>query len=441
MLYFDLLSHCKLYIIHSKFLMSFVADLHIHSRFSRACSSALNIPNLALWAKYKGIDLMGTGDSLHPLWQVELKRDLVWNNGVYEYQGVKFLPSVEVACIYSDQGRVRRIHILIILPTLESAEELSKVLTQKGVNLVSDGRPIMGMSSRALCEIVFKVEPKALIIPAHIWTPWFSVFGSKAGYDKFTDCFGEFSDQVFAVETGLSSEPLMNWQVSQLDNKAIVSFSDAHSLPRLGREVTMINGEPTFNGLFKALKHQDIAETIEFFPEEGKYHFSGHRSCGVVFDMEGLKRNGEICPVCKRELTLGVLDRTEKLSDRSIKDLGLKINEGVTTTEKLKRPGFRMLVQLEEIIAESMGVGVSSKKVQKEYIRLVTTLAPEIKILTELLIEEIASAAGSKIAEGVKRVRERNLSITPGFDNTYGKVKIWSEEEKSKKDTEQAALF
>lgn len=428
--------------------MAFVADLHIHSRFSRACSKELNIPNLAKWAKYKGIDLMGTGDFLHPLWQAELRRDLKEMDGVYEYEGVKFLPSVEVACIYSDKqslpsgegkGRVRRIHILIILPDLESADQLSRALNKRGINLVSDGRPIMGMSAVELCKIVFEVEPEALIIPAHIWTPWFSVFGSKAGYDKFTDCFGEFSDQVFAVETGLSSEPLMNWRVSQLDKKAIVSFSDAHSLPRLGREVTVIDGEPTFKGLYNALKHKNIVETIEFFPEEGKYHYSGHRNCGVVFDTQGLKKNGEICPVCQQELTLGVLDRTEKLSDRSIKDLRLTIKDGITKDKG--RPGFRMLVQLEEIIAESLNVGVSSKKVKEEYLRMVTKLAPELQILTKLSIKDIEKFAGSKIAEGVKRVRERNLSITPGYDNTYGKVRIWSDEEKSRKDTEQVSLF
>lgn len=421
--------------------MAFVADLHIHSRFSRACSSALNIPNLAKWANYKGINLMGTGDCLHPLWQAELKKDLKGADGVYEFNGVRFLPSVEVACIYSEAGRVRRIHILVILPTLESAEELSKVLTKKGINLVSDGRPIIGMSSKELCEIVFKVEPQALIIPAHIWTPWFSVFGSKAGYDKFEDCFGEFSDSIFAVETGLSSEPAMNWRVSQLDNKAIVSFSDAHSLPRLGREVTIIGGDPTFDGLWNALKKRDITGTIEFFPEEGKYHFSGHRNCNVVFDTEGLKENGEICPVCKRELTLGVLDRTEKLADRQKHELGIKTQGGITLSETFpKRPGFRMLVQLEEIIAESMGMGVSSQKVQKEYVRLVTTLAPELKILIKVSIKDIAKAAGEKIAEGIKRVRERNLTIEPGFDNTYGKVKIWNEDE-SQKGAEQVGLF
>lgn len=432
--------------------MAFVADLHIHSRFSRACSSALNIPNLSKWAKFKGINLMGTGDCLHPLWQAELKRDLKEADGVYEYDGVNFLPTVEVACIYSDReggassaysegGRVRRIHIVIVLPTLQSADELSKVLTKRGINLVSDGRPIMGMTSRELCEIVFKVEPDALIIPAHIWTPWFSLFGSESGYDSFEECFGEFSDQIYAVETGLSSEPAMNWRVSQLDNKSIVSFSDAHSLPRLGREVTIISGNPDFKNLRQSLKDQKIIGTIEFFPEEGKYHYSGHRNCDVVYDSKELKEKGEICPNCKRKLTLGVLKRTEDLSDRSIDDLGLTIDDGITKTEKYNKPGFRMLVQLEEIIAEAMHSTVSSQKVKDEYFRLVTTLAPELKILTKVPIEEISKFGGAKLAEGVKRVRERNLTIKPGYDNTYGVVKIWSDEEEKKKDTEQVGLF
>lgn len=422
--------------------MGFVADLHIHSRFSRACSPVLNIPNLSKWAKYKGINLMGTGDCLHPLWQAELKRDLVQADGVYEYDGVKFLPSVEVACIYSEGGRVRRIHIVIILPSLESADKLSGVLTKRGINLVSDGRPIMGMSSKELCEIVFKVEPEALIIPAHIWTPWFSLFGSESGYDKFEDCFGEFSDEIFAVETGLSSEPAMNWRVSQLDNKSIVSFSDAHSLPRLGREVTIISGRPTFEELRSALKNQNIIGTIEFFPEEGKYHYSGHRNCEVVYDSKELKEKGEICPVCKRKLTLGVLKRVEDLGDRPNEKLKIKNENGITTSEAFpEKPGFRMLVQLEGIIAESLNSSVASQKTKNEYFRLIENLGPELKILTKIPIEEIAKVSGAKIAEGIKRVRERNLSIKPGFDNTYGVVKIWEDAEDSKKEIEQVGLF
>lgn len=411
--------------------MSYVADLHIHSRFSNACSKELNIPNLAQWGKYKGIDLMGTGDFLHPLWRAELRKDLIEVKGGYEFEGVRFLPSVEVSCIYKQGGKVRRIHTLIILPTLECAEKLAKVFEKRGMNIRSDGRPILGISSIELCKIVFDVEPTALIIPAHIWTPWFSLFGSESGYDFFNECFGEFADRVFAVETGLSSEPLMNWRVSQLDKKSIVSFSDAHSLPRLGREVTMIDGELSFEGLRESLKNQKILETIEFFPDEGKYHFTGHRKCGVVYDQVQLKRNGDICPVCGKKLTLGVLNRTEELSDRKDQELRIMNQGGVISSAGFPdRAPFRMLVQLEEIIADSLGFSVNSQKVKNEYIRFVTKLGNEIEILTKISINEIEKFGGGRIAEGVKRVREGKVVITPGFDNTYGKVKIWSDDEK-----------
>lgn len=436
--------------------MAFVADLHIHSRFSRACSTALNIPSLDKWAKLKGINLLGTGDCLHPLWQTELKSVLKEASaGTYQYGETKFILTVEVACIYSDLGSVKRIHTLIFLPSLDSVSKLSESLTKKGVNLVSDGRPIMGMSSKQLCDIVFKVEPKAIIIPAHIWTPWFSLFGSNSGYDKFVDCFGEFSDEVFAVETGLSSEPAMNWRVADLDNKSIVSFSDLHSLPRLGREVTIFGGECNFEGLRQALKMQNIIGTIEFFPEEGKYHYSGHRNCNVVYSPkenrlivngadspEELKVKGKICPVCKKPLTVGVMQRIEDLASRTIDDLRLTIKDGVSKSETFpKRAGFRMLVQLEEIIAEALNSTVSSQKVKNEYERLVTKIDPELKLLTKTPIDLIAMTAGEKIADGIQRVREGKLSIQPGFDNTYGVVKIWNEEEERSNQEEQIGLF
>lgn len=423
--------------------MAFVSDLHIHSRFSRACSTALNIPNLDKWARFKGVNLLGTGDCLHPLWQTELKSVLKEaGNGTYQYGETKFILTCEVACIYSDLGSVKRIHTLIFLPSLDAVSKLSESLTKKGVNLVSDGRPIMGISSKQLCDIVFKVEPKAIIIPAHIWTPWFSLFGSNSGYNKFSDCFGEFSDEVFAVETGLSSEPAMNWRVSDLDNKSIVSFSDLHSLPRLGREVTIFNGECSFEGLRSALKMQNIIGTIEFFPEEGKYHYSGHRNCNVVYSPDELKAKGKICPVCKKPLTVGVMQRVEELASRMVDDLRLTIKDGVSKSETLpKRAGFRMLVQLEEIIAESLNSTVASQKVKNEYERLVTKIDPELKLLTKTPIDLIAMTAGEKIAEGIQRVREGKLSIQPGFDNTYGVVKIWDEEEEKSNQEEQIGLF
>lgn len=409
--------------------MAYVADLHIHSRFAQACSQNLNIPSLAKWAKFKGIDLLGTGDFLHPLWRAEIKSVLKeTGDGLYEYDGTKFLITTEVACIYSENGKGHRIHILIFLPSFDSAERLSEALMKKGAKLASDGRPIMGLSARALCDVVFSVEPDALIIPAHIWTPWFSLYGSNSGYDRLEDCFGEFSDQIFAVETGLSSEPAMNWRIKDLDHKSIVSFSDLHSLPRMGREVTLIGGTLSYKGLSNALQTQNIVGTIEFFPEEGKYHYSGHRNCNVVYSPEQLKKNGEICPVCKRKLTVGVMARVEDLASRSEEELEIYKENGIFKSKKFpERAGFRMLVQLEEIIAESLGVAVKTQSVQSMYEKLVTSVDPELKLLTKTQIELISMVAGERIAEGIQRVREGKLEIEPGFDNTYGKVKIWHE--------------
>ena len=424
--------------------MAYVADLHIHSRFSRACSRELNIPNLAMWSKYKGIDLMGTGDCLHPLWQQEMKSVLKeLGNGFYEFNETKFLLTTEVACIYSESGKTHRIHILIWLPSFDAVLKLSERLTKLGAKLVSDGRPILGLTTKKLCEVVFSVEPKAIIIPAHIWTPWFSLYGSESGYDSFADCFGEFSDNIYGIETGLSSEPAMNWRVKDLDNKSILSFSDSHSLPRLAREVTIFAGDINLGylGILGNLRHNQIVGTIEFFPEEGKYHYSGHRNCNVVYAPEELKAKGDKCPVCGRRLTVGVMQRVEDLASRGINDLRLMNKEGVMKSEEVERPGFRMLVQLEEIIAEALSTNVQSQKVKNEYVRLVTNLDTELKILTKLPVDLIAMTAGDKIAEGVKRVREGKLKITPGFDNTYGVVKIWDEEGNKAADEEQITLF
>lgn len=423
--------------------MSYVADLHLHSRFSRACSSAINIPSLAKWAKLKGIDLLGTSDFLHPIWFAELKQNLKeLGNGIYENSGVKFLLSTEISCIYSDRGKVRRIHLVIFLPSLDLVSKISGELGKKKVNMASDGRPITGLSAQNLCEIVFGVEKKAIIIPAHIWTPWFSLFGSESGYDSFEDCFGDFSDKILAVETGLSSEPEMNWRVADLDKKAIVSFSDSHSLPNLGREATIFKGELSFNGLLSDLASQNILGTIEFFPEEGKYHFSGHRNCGVVFGPVELKKNGETCPRCGKKLTIGVAERVEKLATRSKESLEISIEEGVIKSKKFpERPGFRMLVGLEKIIAEALNSTPQSQKVRTEYEKLVMNLEPELKILTKTPLDLIKQYSGEKIAEGVDRVRKGKLSIKPGYDNTYGVIKIWDDEKEEKQQKDQLALF
>lgn len=424
--------------------MAYVADLHIHSRFSRACSPQINVTNLAKWARFKGIDLVGTGDFLHPLWRNELKANLKdRGDGLYEFDGIKFLLTCEIACIYTDKGKSRRIHIVVCLPTLSSLEKLSAEFIKRRVNISSDGRPISGFSSQELCEIVWGVEAKALLIPAHIWTPWFSLFGSQSGYDFLSECFGEYSERIVAIETGISSEPAMNWRIAELDNRSIVSFSDAHSLPNLGREATIFRGNLSYDELADDLKKQNLIGTIEFFPEEGKYHYSGHRNCNVVFSPDELKQKGVTCPVCGKKLTVGVMQRVEDLATRSKAELKLEKIDGVLISKMFpQRPGFRMLVQLETIIAEALGSTSKSIKVRNEYDKMIGNLGSELWILTKAPIDKIASISGPKVAEGVKRVREGKLSIKPGYDNTYGIVKIWGDQDgKGDKGVEQIELF
>lgn len=423
--------------------MAYVADLHIHSRFSRACSSALNIANLAKWAKIKGIDLLGTGDFLHPLWQAELKRDLKdLGSGIFEHDGVKFLLNSEISCIYSDKGKVRRIHLLVCLPSFDSLGKLTSECLKRKINISSDGRPITGLSAKALSEMVWNIEPKGLIIPCHVWTPWFSLFGSESGYDFLSECFEELSDKIYAVETGLSSEPAMNWRIAELDDKSIVSFSDAHSLPNLGREATIFAGGLNYDELVDDLKKQNLIGTIEFFPEEGKYHYTGHRNCGVAYSPKDLKEKGVICPVCGKKLTVGVMQRVEDLATRSVSDLKLKTENNVIRSELLQnRPGFRMLVQLDSIIAEALGMGSSSQKVQNMYDLMINQLGPELKILTRISSDQIKAVAGSKIAEGIDRVKNCQLHIKPGYDGTYGVVKIWGETDSNTEREGQIGLF
>lgn len=410
--------------------MPYVADLHTHSRFAGACSPQLTIENLAKWAQYKGIDLLGTGDCLFPEWLSEMRKLLQpLPSGFYQYGGVKFVVSTEVACVYTENGKGRRIHILLYLPSINSAEKIAQEMKKMGLNIAYEGRPIIKLSVKELCKLVFEVEPKAIIIPAHIWTPWYGMYGSKSGYDFFGECFGEYANRIYAVETGLSSEPSMNWRIPELDNKTIVSFSDLHSLPRLGREVTLFDGEFSYDGLVDALRNEKIIGTIEFFPEEGKYHYSGHRNCGVVYDEKQSVEFGVICPKCGKELTEGVVPRIEELATRTVEDLKLKVENGIIKSEAFpNRPGYRKLVQLEEIIAESLGKEVKTKAVQEKYEQMVTAIDSELKILTKTPIDLISMVAGERIAQGIKKVRNGEIHIEPGYDSTYGKVTIWEDE-------------
>lgn len=424
----------------------YVADLHIHSRFSRACSPQLNIPNLVEWAKLKGIDLLGTGDFLHPLWLTELKANLKEDGsgfmqpasgearqGRHNSSNIKFVLSVEISSIYSHKGRVRRVHNLVLLPSFEAADKFQKALLSRRASLASDGRPIVGISSKDLLAMVLEASDKALFLPAHAWTPWFGIFGSESGYDSLKDCFEDLTDQIYAIETGLSSDPAMNWRIEELDQRSIVSFSDAHSLPNLGREATVIDQslEEGFLGLHGALKQQKIAGTIEFYPEEGKYHYTGHRNCGVKLNPDEEKQNGVICPKCGRGLTVGVMSRVEKLASR-----------GKITTETFSnRPKYKMLVPLLQIIAEALKSTPTSQKVLNEYKKLTQNLGGEIKVLTKVDLGEIIRLAGSKIAEGVDRMRQGKLVIDPGYDGVYGVVKIWPDGEEINAEAPQLGLF
>jgi len=442
--------------------MAYVADLHIHSRFSRACSLQLNIPNLVEWAKYKGINLLGTGDFLHPLWLTELKSQLKEDGSGFMVHGssdVKFVLTVEIASIYSQGGKGRRIHNLVFMPSFEAAEKFQKALLSKRATLGSDGRPIVGIPSKDLLKMALEADEKAIFIPAHIWTPWFGIFGSESGYDSLEECFEDMTDYIYGIETGLSSDPAMNWRIKELDNRSIVSFSDAHSLPNIGREATVFElKELTYENLWKAVKQptvilgrseattpesgswtsQDdnkVIGTIEFYPEEGKYHYTGHRNCNIKYAPEDTKVKGTICPVCKRGLTVGVMERVEELAGRSIEEIGaVKDNQGVIKSQKFNRPGYKMLVPLNQIFAEALGVAKTSQKVDSEYKKLVSALGGEIKVLTKVDLSEIAKISGPKVAEGVGKARRGELVVDPGYDGVYGVVKIWSGSESDKEE-------
>ena len=444
--------------------MQVIADLQIHSRFARAVSKAMTIPNIAFWAKRKGINLVATGDWTHPLWFREIEQNLeelgtgllkLKNEVVptevgpaltYSQADPLFLLATEVSCIYSQGGRVRRVHTLIWVPTLDSARKISQEMTKRGCNLLSDGRPIVGLTSVQIAELVFSIEPKALIIPAHAWTPWFSVYGSLGGFDSIVEAFGQYSDRIYAVETGLSSNPTMNWRIKELDKRAILSFSDAHSGPKLGREATVFDVDTvSYDAIYEAIKTRShIAYTIEFYPEEGKYHYTGHRVCKIRQTPEETNAKGTTCPVCGKPLTVGVMHRIEDLAGRSEKDLEIYTDHGMTRSRAFPdRPPFVMLVPLLEIIAEAVGSPVTSPRVQTPYFRLTSEVATEFSLLLTADLSAVARIAGDRVVEGIERVRKGNIHVDPGYDGVFGIVKIWEEHAKGIAETgkEQLSLL
>ena len=428
--------------------MRFVADVHLHSRFSRATSRQLNPENLYKWSALKGVNVVGTGDFTHPEWIEELKDRLEpAEEGLFRLKPalqaavdddlpercrgtVRFVLSTEISVIYKKNDRTRKVHHVVLMPGFEAVERLNARLGDIG-NLKSDGRPILGLDSRDLVEICMEAAGDALFIPAHIWTPHFAVLGASSGFDTLEECFEDMLPAIFAVETGLSSDPPMNWRLSMLDRYAIVSNSDAHSPQKLAREATCFDTELSYRGMYDALKTRDpdrFLGTLEFYPEEGKYHLDGHRKCGICWEPRQSLAADCVCPECGKRLTVGVLHRVEQLADRE---------EG---GRPAVAPPYENLIPLPEIIGSVLGVGPTSKRVQGVYERLLADLGPELGILRDASPEAIAVAGEPLVAEGVRRMRAGEVKIAAGYDGVYGRIQVFSDEDRARL-SRQPALF
>ena len=421
----------------------FHADLHIHSKYSRACSKDCDIPHLAEGALRKGLGVVGTGDFTHPAWGDELKASLVpAEDGLLRLRPelesevrrrvpsscagpVRFMLSVEISTIYRRGERTRKVHHLIYAPTLEAAGRITASLAKIG-NLASDGRPILGLDSRDLLEITLEAGSGCYLVPAHIWTPWFAVLGSRSGFDAVADCYGDLAGEIFAVETGLSSDPAMNWMCSSLDTYRLVSNSDAHSPPMLGREATSFACAMDYFSMADALRTGDgLSGTIEFYPEEGKYHLDGHRKCGVRFDPWQTRELDGTCPECHKPLTVGVLHRVAELADRP---------DGYRPKGAA---GFNNLVQLPQILGEILSVGPRSKTVNSLIDRLVADFGPELSILQQTPVDDLARIGGSALGEAISRLRRGEVTREAGYDGEYGVVRLFGPGELARAD----ALF
>jgi len=420
--------------------MKIVADLHIHSHYSRATSKKLNFEHLYKWAQFKGVRVVGSGDLSHPGWLKEMHEKLVpAEDGLFrlsdEYASdiddevapvcrgqVRFLLTGEISSIYKRGGKVRKVHNVLFAPTLNAVAKLQVELEKIG-NIRSDGRPILGLDSRDLLEIVLNVDPRCYLIPAHIWTPWFSMLGSKSGFDSVEECFDDLTPYIFALETGLSSDPPMNWLVSNLDRYTLVSSSDAHSPQKLAREATLFDTELSYDALFAAMKSGDretFKGTIEFFPEEGKYHLDGHRKCGVSWDPSTTIAHDGLCSQCGKPVTVGVTHRVATLADRTAGSANAVRPDG-------GHP-FHSLIPLPEILSEIHGVGVNSKRVQRDYMQILAKLGPELDILLDLPLDEIATQAGEQLAIGIGRMRSGNVQAEAGFDGEFGVIRLFADQ-------------
>lgn len=425
--------------------MQYICDFHIHSKYSRATSKDGNIDNFAKWAKIKGVDVLGTGDFTHPLWFRELKEKLIpaeeglfklKQNGNHNgnHNDTRFILTAEISSIYSKNNKTRKIHNLIFAPSFEAAEKINTHLGWIG-NLKSDGRPILGLDAKELAKIVLRISPDCLIIPAHAWTPWFSVFGAFSGFDSIEECFEDYTKYIYAIETGLSSDPEMNWRWSKLDNVTLISNSDAHSPSKIGREANVFEGDKiSYNLIKEAIKRNQgelkLIKTLEFFPEEGKYHWDGHRLCGVVLSPEESLKYNNLCPVCGKMLTIGVMNRVCQFADR-------QAGEKPTNTIP-----FQRVIPLEEIIADVLGVGTGTKGVAEQYKNLIRVFGNEFKVLLDVKKQEISAASLPEIAEGIERVRQGKINVQPGYDGEFGKISVFGKaEERPKTKGGQEVLF
>lgn len=454
--------------------MQYISDLHVHSKYSRAVSKNMSLPVMAQYASQKGLDILSTSDWMHPLWFKEIQAQLEESaDGLYSLKEgdasskkIKFILSVEISSIFKQGDKLRRIHNLLFVPDMETASKFSKELLRRGCNLSSDGRPIVGISSKNILDILLNVNKEAFLIPCHVWTPHFGLYGSASGFDSIEESFGELSKYIYGIETGISSDPDMNWQIEDLKNRSVISNSDAHSPAKMGREATVFvdsedkdgksnvkclmsneQGKISYNDIRSAIMRKKdgkfkIGYTIEFYPEEGKYHYSGHRNCKVVQGPEEIRKDGSICPVCKKELTEGVLYRVSQLSSEGLLHRAeeKKNAQGLKWyMDKMKiQPPFVKLVPLNEVVAESMFSTVVSKKVMEMYTNLCANLGSEMYVLMDAPLKDIEKIAGERTAEGVAKVRQGDIAIDPGYDGEYGRVRIWKKADAKKEKKEKA---
>jgi len=411
--------------------VNFLADLHIHSPYSRATSRDLSFESLSAWGQLKGITLIGTGDCTHPKWLGEMKKKLAPDNaGLYKLKReketggvevppscareVRFIITGEISTIFKRDGKVRKVHHVVVLPGLDAAERFAGELGKRG-NVKADGRPILGLDARDLLEILLTASRAAALIPAHLWTPWFSALGAHSGFDSVDECYADLAPHIFAVETGLSSDPPMNRRVKSLDRFTLVSNSDAHSASKIGREANRFDCTLSYDGVMNALhgKGKGFAGTLEFFPEEGKYHYDGHRDCKVRLSPTETRKLKGLCPACGKPVTLGVCYRVEELAGRPENDASAPPSP------------FQSLLSLPELLSEILDCGPQSKKVQTEHRRLLAALGPEIEIMLSLPLEDVARTGGSRLAEGVRCVREGKVTAEPGFDGEFGRIRAF----------------